>query len=212
MGVIKRGILGGFSNKVANVVGSSWKGIAVIKSLPLSVANPKTAGQVTQRSKFSQASKFGSAILGNVVKPFWDRFAQQASGYNDFMRTNIENFNQGSDPDMNSMIMSNGSLTNVEDFALDGAIGVTSAQVQWTDNTGAGNSLGTDLVQVVAFKEDGTYLGQADFMPARSVQTVEVSITQAPTIVGDTIYFYCIVKRPDGSIVSDTVVITGTRA
>ncbi len=40
MGIIKRGILGGFSNKVANVVGSSWKGINTMRALPLSVANP----------------------------------------------------------------------------------------------------------------------------------------------------------------------------
>ena len=51
MGVIKQGILGGFSGKVANIVGSSWKGIPVIKSLPLSVANPQTAAQTTQRNK-----------------------------------------------------------------------------------------------------------------------------------------------------------------
>jgi len=30
MGTIKRGILGGFSGKVANVVGTSWKGIALL--------------------------------------------------------------------------------------------------------------------------------------------------------------------------------------
>ena len=48
MGILKQGILGGFSGKVANVVGTSWKGIAVIKAMPLSVANPKTAGQVAQ--------------------------------------------------------------------------------------------------------------------------------------------------------------------
>lgn len=38
MGTIKQGILGGFSGKVGNVVGASWKGIDYIRSLPSSVS------------------------------------------------------------------------------------------------------------------------------------------------------------------------------
>ena len=57
MGIIKRGILGGVSNKVGNVVGSSWKGIATLRSLPLSVANPNTLAQRNNRTSFSIMSK-----------------------------------------------------------------------------------------------------------------------------------------------------------
>ena len=53
MGTIKQGILGGFSGKVGSVVGASWKGIAYMRSLPQSVTNPRTEGQVNQRSKFA---------------------------------------------------------------------------------------------------------------------------------------------------------------
>jgi len=88
MGVIKRGILGGFSNKVGNVVGSTWKGIAVVKSMPLSVANPKTAGQVKQRTFFKEMTTLASAVLSPIIKPLWDRFASNMSGYNSFISTN----------------------------------------------------------------------------------------------------------------------------
>ena len=90
MGIIRRGILGGFSGKVANVVGSSWKGIAVMRALPLSVTNPKTVGQVEQRSAFSIISKFASSILTVWVKPLWDRQAQSMSGYNAFIQQNVD--------------------------------------------------------------------------------------------------------------------------
>ena len=46
MGIIKKGILGGFSGKVGNVVGASWKGIDYIRSLPSTVRNPRTPRQV----------------------------------------------------------------------------------------------------------------------------------------------------------------------
>jgi hypothetical protein len=34
MGIIKQGILGGFSGKVGNVVGGTWKGIDYMRVLP----------------------------------------------------------------------------------------------------------------------------------------------------------------------------------
>lgn len=37
MGTIKQGILGGFSGKVGNIVGASWRGIDYIRSMPASV-------------------------------------------------------------------------------------------------------------------------------------------------------------------------------
>ena len=46
MAKVRQGILGGFRGRVGNIVGTGWKGIAVMKSLPLTVANPRTAGQV----------------------------------------------------------------------------------------------------------------------------------------------------------------------
>jgi len=63
MGTIKQGILGGFSGKVGNVVGASWKGIDYIRSLPSSVSNPRTPGQVTQRTKFSMVQSFLTSMI-----------------------------------------------------------------------------------------------------------------------------------------------------
>ena len=60
MGTIKKGIMGGFSGKVGNIVGASWKGIAYIRSLPASVHNPRTEKQVTQRTRFS--------LMGRLLK------------------------------------------------------------------------------------------------------------------------------------------------
>ena len=53
MGKIAQGILGGLSGKVGNVIGGSWKGIDYIRIKPSSVANPRTVGQVNQRTKFT---------------------------------------------------------------------------------------------------------------------------------------------------------------
>ncbi|HEY4789403.1 MAG TPA: DUF6266 family protein, partial [Bacteroidales bacterium] len=58
MGVIKQGILGGVAGKVGTVIGGSWKGINYLRSIPTSVANPNTAKQQDQRTKFSTVLSF----------------------------------------------------------------------------------------------------------------------------------------------------------
>src|SRR4051812_19667131 len=108
--VIKRGILGGFSNKIGNIVGSSWKGIAVMKSLPLSVANPKTAKQIVARDRFSFLSQLGSQLLTTIVKPLNDRFAQYESGFNKFVQQSKDAIASDGSFVANQIILSTGKL------------------------------------------------------------------------------------------------------
>ncbi len=118
MGKIKQGILGGFSGKVAGVVGSSWKGINVIRAMPVSVANPRTTPQVNQRNKFSQSILFASQILSTIIKPLWDRFAVQMSGYNAFIADNINNFNAEGLITPENLIFSKGKMAAVPGFMV----------------------------------------------------------------------------------------------
>ena len=111
MGVIKRGILGGVSNKVGNVVGSSWKGIATLRSLPLSVANPNTKAQKDNRTSFSIMSKLGSDVLATVCQPLWNRDAKQMSGFNAYVMYNKLAFDADPLEWLINPIMSKGNLS-----------------------------------------------------------------------------------------------------
>lgn len=84
MGKIGRGILGGVSGKVANVVGSRWKGIDYIRAKPLSVANPRTLLQVNQRTKFALVLRFLQPNL-NFVKIGYKNYAVKKSQFNSAM-------------------------------------------------------------------------------------------------------------------------------
>ena len=111
MGIIKRGILGGVSNKIGNVVGSSWKGIATLRSLPLSVANPRTASQRQNRDSFTIMSKLGSEVLATVCQPLWNRDAKQMSGFNAYVMNNKKAFDADPEAWILNPIMSKGSLS-----------------------------------------------------------------------------------------------------
>jgi len=86
MGKIKRGILGGFTGKVANVVGSSWKGLAVMKSLPISVAYPNTMKQQKVKIKFKAGAELSGKVKMVNIRTLWNRWAVFMSGFNSFMR------------------------------------------------------------------------------------------------------------------------------
>jgi len=81
MGTIKKGILGGFSGKVGTVVGSSWKGIAYMKSLPLSVKNPRTEAQVSNRAKFLLVQSTLQS-MSELLRTGWKLYAQHQSPFN----------------------------------------------------------------------------------------------------------------------------------
>ena len=111
MGIIKRGILGGVANKIGNVVGSSWKGIATLRSLPLSVANPNTLAQRTNRNSFSIMSKLGSDVLATVCQPLWNRDAKQMSGFNAYVMFNKRAYDENWVSWLANPIMSKGNLS-----------------------------------------------------------------------------------------------------
>ena len=111
MGIIKRGILGGVANKIGNVVGSSWKGIATLRSLPLSVANPRTVAQRTNRNSFAMFSKLGSDVLATVCQPLWNRDAKQMSGFNAYVMNNKRAYDEDPVAWMANPIMSKGVLS-----------------------------------------------------------------------------------------------------
>lgn len=209
MGVIKQGILGGFSGKVGGVVGSSWKGISVMKAKPLSVANPKTAGQIAQRTKLKYVSQFAAIILSTVIKPLWDRFAQKASGYNDFCKANIDLFATELPSTPADMVISTGKMAET---AI-ASVGLTNASksvvVDWADDSGTGLKLATDIPYIVFVNATNGDVKGYESSDARSDESTTVLAPNTVT-TGDVVYIYLAFKRADGTVVSDTAYATET--
>ena len=86
MGTIKQGILGGFSGKVGTVIGGSWKGISYMRSQAQSVKNPRTDGQLSQRSKFALALDFLKPLTDIVRTGFKLYTNKQTAGKRHFGR------------------------------------------------------------------------------------------------------------------------------
>lgn len=158
MGTIKQGILGGFSGKVGGVVGSSWKGIATMKAMPLSVANPKTAAQVNNRTQFKAVAQFGSDILTSLVKPLWDRWAIRESGYNSYIRKNKDAFDTSGDIILADFVISQGILTPLQSVIFNPPIATELLYVvTWNKSIPSGKGSVTDKIYGICInKTQGT--------------------------------------------------------
>ena len=163
MGKIGRGILGGVSGKVANVVGARWKGIDYIRAKPQSVANPRTLLQVNQRTKFALVLRFLQPNL-NFIKIGYKNYAVKKSQFNSAMSFILNNAIIGVSPDFeidySLALLSRGNLAGALNPVFDLT---TPGQVQfsWDDNSTDGNALATDKVMVVAYnplKGESVYL------------------------------------------------------
>ena len=87
MARINQGILGGFSGKVGSVVGANWKGIHYMRSKAASVANPRTEGQVKQRTKFSVTLRFLQPITA-FLRIGYKHYANKKTAFN----SSLDNF------------------------------------------------------------------------------------------------------------------------
>lgn len=152
MGTIKKGILGGFSGKVGNVVGASWKGVQYIRSLPSSVGNPKTAKQREQRTRFSLIAKFVRSILPVIQVGFESLAGATNSAYGAAVSYNIHHATKGEYPDVEidfpNAVIAKGALYGTDEMTVTREPG--SLKMEW-DPEASNNSSDTDGLMMVAY-------------------------------------------------------------
>ena len=210
MGVIKQGILGGFQNKVGAVIGSNWKGIATMRSRPISVANPRTGKQVAVRSEFTTLVKMASALNATLIRPYWSRFAQKKTGANAFISANYGKLLGAPASAPDRMIYSQGKLDGLTD--LTASISGLDHTIVWADDVLGVYGASNDKISVFAVAgevgADGRnyleygYLGEATRADGTfSFDSQELS--QWITDVSDVRFVVC-VSRVDGTMVSNS--------
>ncbi|PRP66283.1 DUF6266 family protein [Nonlabens agnitus] len=213
MGKISQGILGGLSGKVGNVVGGSWKGIDYIRIKPTSVANPRTEGQVNQRTKFAVTLAFLQANKA-FIKVGYKNFASRQTEFNAAMSYILNNAITGVAPnfmvDYNSALLSRGLLAGVSNATTDLTF-PGEVTFSWDDNSGEGNAFTSDKAMLVVYnpsKNDSIInLSGAD----RTVGTQTISLPN--TYSGDIVELFMAFVSADGRLVSNSIYLgSGTAA
>ena len=199
MAKIKRGILGGFSGSIGNVVGSSWKGIAVVKAKPLSVANPQTVSQTSNRSQFKAVTQAASKMLTNIVKPLWDASAQLMSGYNAFVSNNKSAYSASGVLDVSKLIITQGKQKAQTIESLSHSAGSKTVTIAWDESSIPSGSSSTDKAYAVAFNANTNEYASSSDVSVRDDGSVDVAFETALTS-GDVVSAWLCFTSANGKI------------
>lgn len=153
MGTYKNGIAGPFSGKIGTVVGSSWKGIDYMRSLPRRSYRPPTDKQKAQRMKMALAVEFLSPISALVNIGFASE-AIKTSGFNVATSSFITNAITGTYPhqavNYSMVLISLGNLTGAWNTTISSTQSGTLI-ISWNDNSGSGTAKSNDTALVLIY-------------------------------------------------------------
>lgn len=114
MATFLKGINGAYSGKVGNVVGSHWRDVDYVRSLPRPSGKPASDAQLAQRTRFALAVAFLSPIKDLLNLGFSDSEQASATGYNVALSHLLRNGMTGDYPvveiDYSRVRISRGSL------------------------------------------------------------------------------------------------------
>lgn len=207
MGTIKRGILGGFKNKVGSVIGSSWKGIDTMRSMPLSVANPNTAKQKTVRGNFKTLVTAASAVNSTLIRPYWARFAKQMTGSNAFVRENYANFKNPAVLFSEKAILSKGKLDMVTSVVVTDTVYPAPLEISFDSNTGTYGD-DSDIVEawgVLSNNASSNRTLEIKLMGAGTRGDGGMDVNRTMWEEDDEFALYLTVRRADGTLVSNSL-------
>jgi len=204
MGKIRKGILGGFSGKVGTVIGSSWKGIAYMRSLPQKVRNPRTQPQRSQRSKFTLSLSLLQKMTA-FLRTGWKLYAHKQSPFNAAMSYTINNAIVGVYPnyeiDASKLLVSRGALTAADNAVA--AVESGNLVFYWYDNSGVNSAKATDkaLIAVLNIAKGEAITNDAGAERATGLQTVALPAEWT----GDSVEAYLGFISEDGKEVANSV-------
>lgn len=155
MGTYNKGILGAFSGKVGPVVGATWRGKDVMRSLPKKGNRVASATQVLQREKFIMATAFLTP-LNSIISRYFGNNTGDKTRRNQAMSYHMREAIQYVEPDMiwdfSKVQISRGDLLGLN--SLNAAAGTgQDITLSWTDNSGQGAALASDKLVVVVYEE-----------------------------------------------------------
>lgn len=110
------------SGKVGAVVGAKWNGIKYVRVYVKNVKNPKTPGQLRQRSKFALMGKFIKAVLPMARIGFRQMAGRGSSAFSYAMGYNLDYALTGEYPnfeiDFDKVVLSLGDLPTADSLTV----------------------------------------------------------------------------------------------
>lgn len=151
-----KGIHGSYSGKVGNIVGSSWRGIDYVRSLPKKSSKASSEAQLAQRMKFGMTTSFLKSIKDILMLGFSDSKLKNKTGYNVAFQQLINNAFQGTYPnftiDFAAVKIASGSLAALVGLVV-AEIAPKVLNLSWDPIVNRFNAFDDDQVLVILYDE-----------------------------------------------------------
>ena len=209
MGVIRSGILSKVSGKVAGVVGAHWKDKAYLREYVIP-SNPNTGLQQVQRALMIGAVAFAKNLVGQIFKPYTDKFIKSMSGFNKFISDNISCFT--STVAFSSIKMTAGNLWPCATAAF--TCLAHTITITWDENSYGNNGAPTDAVYAAVYDATDKLFYFPSSEKTRTDGTIDIGLPA--TAVGHVAHCWVFagqysIKSPTLlEMISNSAYVTGT--
>jgi len=201
MGRITKGILGGFSGTVGQVVGGAWKGIDYMRSKSGKRSGPPTPAQLEQQEKFALMVRFMQSLTALLDITF-KNYAVKMTGFNAAVSYNLQNAIDGAVSPFNIayplVLVSRGDLPNASNPAAVPVAG-NNVKFTWVNNAGVGKAKTTDKAIWVVYS---TEFNQAIYTFGSAPRSGGEETVDAAMFVGQTVETWLAFISADGKTVS----------
>ena len=205
MATYGKGINGPIKGKVGSVIGSSWKGISYIKSLPISKKNENlSAAQIGQREKFKILGRF-IKVLTAVISLGFNKNLPGDTGYNNAFAYALKNaLDTTTSPfsiRYSKVLITRGEYPNDDNLlVVPGLPG--KLLFNWANITGLGAAKANDKVVLVAYSSLQNAMTFNSDAAIRSDGTASLDLDD---FKGQMVETYISFLKADGSDISSSV-------
>lgn len=204
MARVQNPIIGQAQNQAGGMIFSTWKQLKVMRSKPLSVANPQTPAQQAVRRRMALlASNMRELLQG--IRLGYVRFQNGTTQWAQFLK---ENYATGTSDNgtvasliVTALKFAKGTLLGVEGFVRESAAG-QAIDTSWTDNSGQPGAAATDVLHLMLVNADGSAVAYIATGEARSAESY--TITAPADIVAATCKVYGFFVNAASDDVSDS--------
>ncbi|WP_157273851.1 DUF6266 family protein [Pedobacter sp. BAL39] len=208
MATNRNGYLGPFSGKLGPAMGSVWRGIQVIKTLPAPSNKPPTAKQLDQHAKFGLVTDF-LGKLSSYIKRVFQSYTMGVTPMNVAVKYHLEKAVSGVYP-LYEINYPNVLLTDPNSDGIDEllnpvltALPMHKIKIDWDTENFRPETKATDKLTVVFYSEAKDVIMGTALTPARTDKTM--TFTSSRQFAAAPVHGWGYFVSDDGKIVSPTV-------
>ena len=205
--IVQNPIVGRCKNKLANTIFSTWNGLNIVRSKPLSVANPQTLAQRIQRARTTINAQFAKAfsaaiLIGFRIKQVGQSARSQALKAN-YPATFADPVTAVGGLAFEDAVISKGSMTKTPISSISASVAMALVSVSFPSSVADASQSSTDKMVLCVLNGATGKSAQSIGTVSRSSGSITATLPDAAQS-GDDINVYLFAYSITTSSVSDS--------